>query len=130
MTSDRQAASAAVVECIIPILRVASLPASLGYYVRVLGFRVDWGGEAGAVMASVSRDGRSIMLCQGDQGQLGTWVWIGVESIVPLYQEFKDGGARLRQPPVNRPWAYEMQIEDPDGHVLRFGSEPLEDSGR
>jgi hypothetical protein len=26
---------------------------------------------------------------------------------------------------MNRPWAYEMQVEDPDGHVLRFGSEPL-----
>ena len=23
------------------------------------------------------------------------------------------------------PWAYEMKVTDPDGHVLRFGSEPM-----
>lgn len=76
-------------------------------------------------MASVGRDGRSIMLCEGAQGQPGTWVWIGMEDILPLYQRLSGRGARIRQPPENRPWAYEMQVEDPDGHVLRFGSEPL-----
>ena len=27
--------------------------------------------------------------------------------------------------PMNYPWALEFQIEDPDGNVIRFGSEPL-----
>jgi hypothetical protein len=36
-------------------------------------------------------------------------------------------GARIRQEPENYSWAYEMQVEDPNGHVLRFGSEPLKD---
>lgn len=112
------------VECIIPILRVARLPASIRYYVQVLDFRVDWGDKEGSEMASVSRDGHSIMLCQGGQGQPGTWIWIGVEDIEPLFEQFRSAGATVRQTPVNRPWAYEMQIEDPDGHVLRFGSEP------
>jgi hypothetical protein len=44
----------------------------------VLGFKVDWGGEASSDMASISQDGCSIM----------------------------------------------MRIEDPDGHILPFGSEP------
>ena len=35
--------------------------------------------------------------------------------------------AMIRTPPANRPWAYEMRVSDPDGHVLRFGSEPRED---
>jgi uncharacterized glyoxalase superfamily protein PhnB len=116
------------VECVIPILSVASIPASLRYYDRVLGFTVDWGGEEGSEMASVSRDGHSIMLCQEGQGQAGTWVWIGVEDIEPLFERFRSRGATFRQTPINRPWAYEMQIEDPDGHVLRFGSEPKRDS--
>lgn len=115
------------VECIIPILRVKSLPASLRYYVDVLGFQVDWGGEEGSEMASVSRDGLAIMLCQGGQGQPGTWVWIGVEDIEPLYEEYGRKGARIRLEPTNYSWAYEMQLEDPDGHVLRFGSEPKAD---
>jgi hypothetical protein len=27
--------------------------------------------------------------------------------------------------PANFPWALEMHVADPDGHVLRFGSEPI-----
>jgi heme-degrading monooxygenase HmoA/uncharacterized glyoxalase superfamily protein PhnB len=113
------------IECIVPILRVHSLVESLRYYTEVLGFRAEWGGEPGSGMASVARDGRSIMLCEGAQGQPGTWVWIGVEDVRALYDRLKRRGAKIRQPPENRPWAYEMQVEDLDGHVLRFGSEPL-----
>lgn len=113
------------VECIVPILRVRSLKDSLRYYVDVLGFQAEWGGEEGSTMASVGRDGCSIMLCEGAQGQPGTWVWIGVEDIRPLYDLLSRREAIIRQKPENRPWAYEMQVEDPDGHVLRFGSEPL-----
>jgi predicted lactoylglutathione lyase len=112
------------VECITPILMVNSLASSIRYYVDVLGFKVDWGGEDQSTFASVSRDRRAIMLCQGEQGQAGTWLWIGVEDIELLCTEFKAKGAKFREPPTNYPWAYEMKIEDPDGHVLRFGSEP------
>lgn len=112
------------VECITPILRVGDLRASLRYYVGVLGFKLDWVDDDASDMASVSRDGHAIMLSHGDQGQPGTWVWIGVDDIEPLFAEYRLRGARVRHGPVNHPWAYEMQIEDPDGHVLRFGSEP------
>jgi catechol 2,3-dioxygenase-like lactoylglutathione lyase family enzyme len=72
------------VECIVPILSVKHLPASVRYYTDVLGFRLDWGGGDGSGMASVSRDGHAIMLCQGEQGQAGTWIWIGVEDVESL----------------------------------------------
>jgi catechol 2,3-dioxygenase-like lactoylglutathione lyase family enzyme len=125
MSGGAQKHAAAVdVECIVPILRVSSLPSSLRYYVEALGFRVDWGDQDGAGMASVSRGGHAIMLCEGAQGQPGTWIWIGVEDIAPLYAAYRSKGARFLQPPSDRPWAYEMQLLDPDGHVLRFGSEP------
>jgi hypothetical protein len=91
--------------------------------VKVLGFKIDW--EV-TMVASVSRDKCSIMLCEGDQGNPGTWVWIGSEDIEPLYAEYTGKGARIRNPPTNYTWAYEMQIEDPDGHVLRIGSDPKE----
>ena len=42
----------------------------------MLGFGVDW--RHLDIMASVSRDGARIMLCEGDQGNPRTWVWIGV----------------------------------------------------
>jgi predicted lactoylglutathione lyase len=109
----------------VPILRVRDLAASVGFYVNVLGFKKDWGDlEA---FCSVSRDRCSLMLCQGHQGNPGTWVWIGAEDAEALYQELSTAGAKIPLPPTNYPWALEFHVQDPDGHVLRFGSEPKED---
>jgi catechol 2,3-dioxygenase-like lactoylglutathione lyase family enzyme len=74
------------VECIIPILSVKDLAASVRYYVDVLGFSLDWGDD--------------------DQSPV----------------------ARFQELPTRYPWAYEMRVQDPDGHVLRFGSEPRPDA--
>jgi predicted enzyme related to lactoylglutathione lyase len=108
-----------------PILRVADMSVSVRYYVEVLGFRnADWGNDD---FTSVNRDNAGIYLCRGGQGQAGTWVWIGVEDVEILYEEYKAKGAKIRHPPLNFPWALEMKVEDLDGHVLRFGSEPKPD---
>lgn len=115
------------VECIIPILNVRNVPASVGFYVGVLGFTLDWGEGADSEYASVSRDGQAIMLSQGEQGQPGTWIWIGIEDVQSFFEECRSKGAKILQALTNYPWAYEMRIEDPDGHVLRFGSEPRAD---
>jgi predicted enzyme related to lactoylglutathione lyase len=109
-------------EGVCPILCVSKLAASIEYYVRVLGFRVDWGGDGD--IASVSRGRCHVFLCQGDQGNAGSWVWIGVGDADALFGEYKASGAKVRNPPNNFPWAYEMQVEDLDGNVLRMGSEP------
>jgi uncharacterized glyoxalase superfamily protein PhnB len=108
-----------------PILSVEDMGTSVAYYVNVLGFRnAEWGTDA---FTCVNRDGAAIYLCQGGQGGAGTWVWVGVADVAALFEEYKASGATIRQEPENYSWAYEMQVEDPNGHVLRFGSEPLED---
>jgi predicted enzyme related to lactoylglutathione lyase len=109
-----------------PILRVASLSRSIQYYVDVLGFRnAEWGT---ADFTCVTRDEASIYLCEGGQGQPGTWVWVGVEDAEALHEEYRDAGATILHPPETFPWACEMRVGDPDGHVLRFGSEPKEEA--
>ncbi len=105
----------------VPIFHVANVRASLDYYANALDFSLDW--DAGG-MVSVSRDSCTIFLCEWDQGQRGTWTWIGVKDCEGLHQELVDRGARVRHPPTNYPWALEMQIEDLDGNVLRLGSAP------
>ena len=108
-----------------PILRVSDMAVSLRYYTEALGFvNAEWGSDT---FTLVSRDGAAIYLCQGDQGQPGTWAWVGVEDAAALYAEYVESGAHVRHPPRNYPWALEIHVEDPDGHILRFGSEPLED---
>jgi uncharacterized glyoxalase superfamily protein PhnB len=117
--------SAVVFECVSPILRVANLEARLAYYVDILGFKVNWLDPG--IMASVSRGRGSLMLCEGDQGHPGGWVWIGVSDADQLFQEYTASRATIRQPPTNYPWACEMQVLDPDGNVLRMGSESKPD---
>ena len=108
-----------------PILNIRDMTVSLKYYVDVLGFRnADWGGRD---FTHVGRGGAGIYLCRGGQGRSGTWVWIGVEDVAALHEEYKASGARILGNLRNYPWAYEMLVEDPDGHVLRFGSEPRTD---
>lgn len=111
-------------EVVSPILRVANLAASLTYYVDVLGFTVDW--QHPAMIAAISRDRCTIFLCEGDQGHPGTWVWIGVSDVDALHSDYQQLGAIIRLPPTNYPWALEMHVEDPDGNVLRFGSDARE----
>ena len=111
-------------EGVTPILRVRTLSASIDYYVQKLGFKVDW---QGPIFAAVSRGGCHIFLSQGDQGHAGSWVWIGVEDADALFQEYQSSGAKVRHNPTNYEWAYEMQVEDPDGNVLRMGSDNKKD---
>jgi len=108
-------------EGVTPILRVKKVEASIEYYVRVLGFKLDW---QGPYFASVSRGKCCVFLSEGDQGHEGSWVWVGVEDADALLQEYRASCAKIRHQPTNYPWAYEMQVEDPDGNVLRMGSEP------
>jgi catechol 2,3-dioxygenase-like lactoylglutathione lyase family enzyme len=106
-----------------PIFRVASVQASTGYYVNALGFKVAW--EAGDIV-SVCRDECQIFLVEGDQGNPGAWAWIGVADAGALHDEYRASGAKIRNPPTNFWWAFEMQVEDLDGNVLRLGSDPKE----
>ncbi len=111
-------------ECINPILRVEDMEASLRFYVGVLGFlNAPWGDLSFTYVSPPGEPG-GVYLCQGAQGNGGAWVWMGIGDVEHLHGELKSRGVRIRMEPTNFPWALEMQIEDPDGNVLRFGSEP------
>jgi catechol 2,3-dioxygenase-like lactoylglutathione lyase family enzyme len=108
-----------------PILRVRDMKASIEYYVDRLGFHVNWGypSEGESFFASIARDDCNLFLSVGDQGHLGTWVWIDGKDVDALHAELVATGAKIRNPPTNYSWALEMQVEDLDGNVLRFGSD-------
>jgi tetratricopeptide (TPR) repeat protein len=108
-----------------PILRVRALADGVAYYTRALGFTVDWTDDAGFV--SLSRGDCQLFLCEGDQGHPGAWVYVGVADAEAAHAELRARGATIRQPPTNFAWALELQVEDPDGNVLRLGSDPLPD---
>lgn len=111
------------IENISPILYVSDMAKSLRFYVDILGFKnAEWGDDN---FTSVNRDSTGLYLCKGGQGLSGTWIWIGFDGdILELHQKLKSKGVPIKLPPTNFSWAYEMQIQDPDGHILRFGTDP------
>ena len=113
------------IENITPILSVKDMTVSRKFYIDILGFKeADWGDDN---FTSVGRDNRGIYLCKGGQGNPGTWVWIGFDGdIHSLYADLLAKGVKIVKTPTNYSWALEMSIEDPDGHILRFGTEPNE----
>ncbi|MFI5152702.1 MAG: VOC family protein [Chitinophagales bacterium] len=113
------------IENIAPILSVRDMNASRSFYKNILGFEeAAWGNDQ---FTSFSRDQSGIYLCRGEQGKPGTWIWIGFDGdIFAIYDELKSKNVKIILPPTNYSWAMEMRIEDPDGHVLRFGTDPDE----
>jgi len=108
-----------------PILRVEDMKRAVEFYVEKLGFtNANWGREE---FTSVNRDGAGIYLCLKGQGLGKAWAWIGVEDVVRLREEYVARGVKLRMELTNFAWAKEIHVEDPDGNVLRFGSEPDEE---
>jgi predicted enzyme related to lactoylglutathione lyase len=107
------------IENTIPVLAVRDLDRSIGFYRHVLGFALEW--NAGPI-CSVGRDGCSIMLQSQETPVPGT-VWIGIDDDT-VFKNIEQSGAKIFQPPSNKPWAYEMKIEDPDGNILWLGAEP------
>lgn len=122
MSRDASGALPTNVEMVDPILCVSDLDRSVRYYTQVLGFQAaDW--NTGDFTA-VSLGGHGVYLAENMQGQPGAWVWIGVGDVRALHELYASRGAHIRLPPTSYPWALELQVEDPDGNVLRFGSDP------
>ena len=111
------------VENITPILYVKDMSQSLSFYIGILGFKnAEWGNDN---FTSINRDNTGLYLCKGGQGLAGTWIWVGFDGdIFALHESLKAKGVKIKLPPTNFSWAYEMHIEDPNGHVLRFGADP------
>ena len=111
------------IENIAPIFYVKDMSRSVAFYVDILGVKnAEWGNENFII---VGRDNSGLYLCKGRQGHPGTWIWIGFDGdIFSLHQQLISKRVTIKLPPTNFSWAYEMQVVDPDGHILRFGTDP------
>lgn len=120
-------------ECVIPILNVRNFAVSMDYYVGKLGFTKKWDWGTPPTFGCVKRGKVEIFLCEGAQGQAGMWMSIFIDDVDALHEEYKKSGAIIHLPPTNMPWGTrEMNVEDPDGHRLRMGSDatgPADDDG-
>jgi uncharacterized glyoxalase superfamily protein PhnB len=110
-------------EVMVPVLKVASLAASVDYYVERLGFRKMWDWGEPATFASVQRDEVQIFLAQ-EEREGCTSLSIFVQDVDALYDDYRMRGAAIRRPPTDLPWGTRsMDVDDPDGHSLRFSGD-------
>lgn len=109
-------------EGVTPILHVRDFQEAMASYTEKLLFERlwDWGDppDFGAV-----RLGKvEIFFCQRGQGAPGSWLCIFLDDVDSYYERIKRLGAEVIEPPKNMPWGMrEMQVRDPNQHVLRFG---------
>jgi catechol 2,3-dioxygenase-like lactoylglutathione lyase family enzyme len=125
--SARACAKHGDLACPRPILHVRSLHASQRYYRDALGFRIDWEHGEPPDFGSVSRGDSILFMCQGCQGNPGSWMWIFAPDVDRLHDELVRRGAIIKLKPTDMPWGVrEMHVADPDGNVIRFAT-PLEE---
>lgn len=109
-------------ESIVPILYTKDIQASIHYYTAVLGFDSDWLWDESPTFGGVSWGDVRIFFCLDGQGHPGTWLCINLENVDEYYEMIKDRGAKILSPPADQSWFMrEMLVEDPDGHIIRFG---------
>ncbi len=106
-----------------PILYSKDVKKSLNYYTEVLAFDHSWEWGDPTDFGGVVKDDVEIFFCLNDQGNPGTWLAIIVDDVDEYYKTIKDKGAKIISQPENKEWDMrEMLVEDPDGHMIRFGN--------
>lgn len=110
----------------IPVVRVFDTAIADDFYLRVLGFHLDWEHffEPGMPRyAQVSRDDARLHLSEhGGDGSPGIVVWIPIVDLHGLQARIlREAGDRLR-PGIDdeAPGGPTMQVHDPFGNRLRF----------
>lgn len=105
-----------------PILYSSDVKRSLKYYIEVLGFDDCWEWGDPVDFGGIVKNDVEIFFCLKGQGHPGTWLAILVDNVDEYCKAIKDKGAKIVAEPVDREWNMrEMLVEDPDGHIIRFG---------
>ena len=109
-------------ESVVPILYSSDVTKSIKYYIEQLAFDEKWEWDNPTTFGGVSKDCVRIFFCLNYQGNPGTWIAINVDNVDKYFDIIKARGAKIVSPPQDKEWYMrEMLVEDPDGHIIRFG---------
>jgi uncharacterized glyoxalase superfamily protein PhnB len=109
-------------QALTPILYVRDFAEAMDYYTKKLLFRKlwEWGDPPG--FGAVALGKVEIFFCLEGQGRPGTWLSIFMEEVDAYHERLLQTGAEILQPPRDMPWGMrEMEVRDPNQHVIRFG---------
>ena len=111
----------------VPEIPVSRIDTALEYYVRVLGFVLDWGNDDGGI-AGVSQGDCRLFLTNapfravhGPRSPVVVWLNLGNrQEVDELFERWRNAGATLVDAVEDKPWHLrEFRVADPDGNQLR-----------
>ena len=111
----------------VPEIPVSNLNQAVAYYQNILGFTIDWGGEAGGIMG-ISKGYCRMFLTDSTfrahyHNAAPVVVWLNLnskEQVDELYELWHKNQAKIVLPPDSKPWGlYEFTVTDPDGNLFR-----------
>ena len=111
----------------VPEIPVDSIDRAVSYYTTHLGFRLDWGDEAGGI-AGISRGDCRLFLTnrafrEQHRNAAPVLVWLnldGTREVDALHDAWRRSGARIVSPPESKPWKLrEFTVADVDGNLFR-----------
>jgi predicted lactoylglutathione lyase len=112
----------------VPEIPVDNVDQAAAYYVRNLGFVLDWGGEEGGGIAGISRGhcrmfltGRGFREMYRNAGPVVIWLNLNsIEEVNELHELWRDSKAKIVSPPESKPWKlHEFTAADLDGNLFR-----------
>src|SRR5258708_11927909 len=110
----------------VPEIPVSDINKAAEYYVKSLGFQIDWGGEDGGI-AGISKGSCRMFLTNpsfrqhyGNVGPVMIWLNLDSKSAVnELYDQRKETHARIVSEPDEKPWELlEFTATDLDGNLF------------
>jgi lactoylglutathione lyase len=110
-----------------PILLVADLRRSLGFYRDLLGFEVTYAfpSEDEPVYLSLAIAGGKLGLGATEEAvQSGsTSLWLYADDVDAAVEELEQAGVRVVAEPADQPWGERVaSVADPDGYVVHIGA--------
>jgi uncharacterized glyoxalase superfamily protein PhnB len=111
----------------VPEIPVSNVEKAADYYVKALGFHLDWHSDREGIGGISQGDCRMFLTSAAfrqPNGGAGTViVWLNLNSkqeVDELYQRWRQAGAKVLAEPENKPWNLrEFTVADLDGNQLR-----------
>ena len=111
----------------VPEIPVTDVQKAAEYYVKVLGFSLDWSDGQSGISGISQGECRIFLTTPRFREQYGTSgavvIWLNLDNrhqVDELYQRWRDAGARILAEPEDKPWHLrEFRVGDLDGNQLR-----------
>ena len=108
-------------QCLTPILCVRNFREAREYYTKKLFFDLRWEWDKPPSFGCVALGQVEIFFCLKSQGQPGMWMSIFMDDVDDYFERIRRAGADVISAPKDYPWGCrEMQVRDPNQHVIRF----------